>query len=173
MCNKLSDFKSYLSELNIESLRKAEYVFGYMRDIQTRKLMSRLNHSVEDAQIDILLISNIYNSTKWIVVSSQSNLFNPYIYDKIYGEFTMTEFKCKKGFSFIYELKQLDNDALLKIDKEYSILHIWKEPILIRAQTYEDMDFRKEWKGGYLVYDGNNFGDTSKFYIIGSICSKV
>ena len=84
----------------------------------------------------------------------------------------MTEFKRKKGFSFISELKQLDNDALLKIDKGKFELCIWKEPILIRAQTYEDMDFRKEWSGGYLVYDGNNFGDTSKFYMIGSVCNK-
>ncbi|MBQ3234927.1 MAG: hypothetical protein IJA97_02080 [Clostridia bacterium] len=57
----------------------------------------------------------------------------------------MTELKRKKGFSFISELKQLDNDNLLKIDKGDFELRLWKEPILIRAQTYEDMDFRKEW----------------------------
>ena len=171
--NNLLVLKNYLDKMNFESLRKAEYVFGYMREIQSRKLMSRLNHSAKDSIIDILLISNIYNSTKWIIVSSQSDLFNPYIYDEIHLELTMTEFKRKKDYSFIFELKQLDNDNLLEIDKENFVLRLWKAPVLIRAQTYDDMDFRKEWNWGDLVYEGNNFGDTSNFYIIGSICNKV
>ena len=46
------------------------------------------------------------------------------------------------------------------------------KPGHIRAQTYADMDYRKEWYAGECYYEGNNYGDTSNFYMIGRIVYK-
>ena len=48
-------------------------------------------------------------------------------------------------------------------------LNIWEKAVQIRAMTYYDQDYRKEWHGDWLSYEGNNFGDTSDFYIIGTV----
>lgn len=46
---------------------------------------------------------------------------------------------------------------------------IHDQPVILEKQTYDDMDFRKEWHFGYLEYVGNNYGDTSTFYFVGEI----
>ena len=49
------------------------------------------------------------------------------------------------------------------------ILNVWKRPFILEASTDYDKDFRKEWRNGELEYEGNNYGDTSDFFIIGSV----
>lgn len=51
---------------------------------------------------------------------------------------------------------------------EYN-LHLWNRPFVLEASTMYDKDFRKIWRNGELEYEGNNYGDTSDFYIIGSL----
>jgi len=48
-------------------------------------------------------------------------------------------------------------------------LKLWETPYILEAQTDYDKDYRKEWKNGYLEYEGNEYGDTSEFYIIGCL----
>ena len=173
-CNELDELKKQLEITNILEIPYVECVFGAMQDVQTRDLMSRLNHSSKERHIDMLLISNYYTNGKWIIVSSNSNWYNSYMhYEKCKEEFTMTEFKRKKGWSFVNELKKLDEDCLIKAKQKNGTILIWKKFILLKAQTYDDMDFRKEWKGGDLLYEGNNWGDTSQFYIIGSFYEEM
>jgi len=63
--------------------------------------------------------------------------------------------------------------VLHRIDyDEKHVLEIWTKPGHIRAQTYADMDYRKEWYAGECYYEGNNYGDTSNFYMIGRIVYK-
>ena len=51
-------------------------------------------------------------------------------------------------------------------------LNVWAIPLHVRAVTNGDKDFRKEYEWGELVYEGNQYGDTSDFYIIGTLMSK-
>lgn len=37
------------------------------------------------------------------------------------------------------------------------------------AQANYDMDYRKEWEYGSLMYLGNEYGDTSTFYFVGQL----
>lgn len=46
---------------------------------------------------------------------------------------------------------------------------VWNVPFRVRAQTVFDMDYRKEWNGDEIVYEGNNYSDTTAFYIIGNV----
>ncbi len=84
----------------------------------------------------------------------------------------MSEFKNKGGHLTNQELENLDKNSIFQAKQKNGVFYYWKTPILIRAQTYADMDFRKEWYGDDLVYEGNNYGDTSDFYIIGSFYDK-
>lgn len=38
---------------------------------------------------------------------------------------------------------------------------------MLDAHTIFDEDYRKEYHRDNLVYEGNNYGDTTAFYIIG------
>ena len=90
-CNELDELKKQLEITNILEIPYVECVFGAMQDVQTRDLMSRLNHSSKERHIDMLLISNYYTNGKWIIVSSNSNWYNSYMhYEKYKEEFTMT-----------------------------------------------------------------------------------
>ena len=49
------------------------------------------------------------------------------------------------------------------------VFNLWDYPYNLRAVTNFDMDYRKEFVYGDLRYEGNNYGDTSDFYIVGSL----
>ena len=76
---------------------------------------------------------------------------------------TATELKKQEGLwskpEIMFEIK-LANGSVAKI---------FEKPIRFNAQTYDDMDYRKEWEGGDMVYEGNNYGDTSTFFIVGTL----
>lgn len=48
-------------------------------------------------------------------------------------------------------------------------IYLYTKPVELCGQTYDDMDYRKEWYNGELEYEGNNYGDTSTFYFIGEL----
>lgn len=89
--------------------------------------------------------------------------FNPPIADS----FTASEFKKYGGINSSY-LKSNSEDMKVKL-KNGRTMTIYNNPIELCGQTYDDMDYRKEWSNGYLEYEGNNYGDTSSFYFVGEI----
>lgn len=79
-------------------------------------------------------------------------------------DITLSNLK-RRDFFFVY---LLDRELLSDIKTESGeIIKLFASPYRLRAQTVYDTDYRKEWVNGYLVYDGNNFGDTTSYYIIG------
>ena len=45
--------------------------------------------------------------------------------------------------------------------------HIWERPYCLCAQTVSDMNYGDRWEGTELVWEGNKYGDTTRFFIIG------
>ena len=168
----MEKYRKELLKTNFKAIPQVEMSFWTLQKTPSRALMSRLNHSSNSDEIDVLLISNYYNDAKWIVVSRLSPLYDSNLYKRYYCNYTMTEFKKENSLFLVEELTKLERKPLLKISQvDYDVI-IWKEPVVINAQTYRDMDFRKEWWCGELIYEGNNFGDTSDFYIIGTLYNK-
>ncbi|MCD7821972.1 MAG: hypothetical protein LUG64_07175 [Clostridiales bacterium] len=81
------------------------------------------------------------------------------------GGCTATKFKQK----FRYEIQEMDRERAGETIQltNGTNLHIWENPYHLYAVTDYDMDYRKEWYNGFLEYEGNNYGDTSDFYIVG------
>ena len=85
----------------------------------------------------------------------------------ILSSYTATEFK-QNGRMDKKFLKFGKRQRKCKLKSGKSIM-IYDQPIILFGQTYDDMDYRKEWYYGYLEYEGNNYGDTSTFYFVGEI----
>ena len=158
----------YLKSLNL-STKPSESICGLkLRKIKTTPLMSRLNHTCikESEHIDFLVINmgDIY-------MVAIHNL--PYEYSTISNQgrsWTMTEFKQLP--SFVLEQTNAER-ACKKIHwDEKTWLNVWSIPVHLKAVTNGDKDFRKEYEWGELVYEGNQYGDTSDFYIIGTLTRK-
>lgn len=86
------------------------------------------------------------------------------------NKMTFTEFKKNKVF-FWQAIDEERHACEIPLDK-HCILNLWDRPFYLKAVTEFDKDFRKEWRNGDLEYEGNNYGDTSQFYIIGSIIRR-
>jgi hypothetical protein len=162
------DYIEYLQTLDL-SKKPSEYVYLHeLKRMRTTSLMSRLNNTCfsKGCCIDSLII-NIRDVDIVVIYGL------PYQYASIsreWGSWTMTELKDTGCYCF----EQINKDRISKRihwdDKKW--LNVWSVPLHLRAVTNGDKDFRKEYEGGYLVYEGNQYGDTSDFYIIGSLVCK-
>ena len=47
--------------------------------------------------------------------------------------------------------------------------YVWERLYRLDAQTISDMDYGDRWEGQDVVYEGNKYGDTSAFIILGFI----
>lgn len=168
---KKSFFESYVKYIKSLELRdkpSENIYFFQLKNMRTTPLMSRLNHTSkdEDRYIDSLIIN--IGGTNVVVIHGL-----PHKYGSISrqgGSWTMTEMKNGRYWQFA----EMDKDRTVrKIHwSEHSWLNIWSIPLHIRAVTNGDKDFRKEFEGGFLVYEGNQYGDTSDFYAIGTVVNK-
>lgn len=86
------------------------------------------------------------------------------------GSCTMTEFT--KSNIFIWDKVNTERSKERIELTNGEVLCLWDNPYNLRAMTVSDMDYRKEYVYGELKYEGNNYGDTSDFLIVGSIANK-
>ena len=137
-CSKSSGFKQYFGDGR---------VFDGSRDF-----------------IDVLLIS--VSDESLVVISCDDAETFPVKIIPLHDESaTLTQFKRDDR---AYKLLWHKRDAIGQIAWSSTLeLLLWKHPYLLRAQTELDKDYRKEWCAGDIVYEGNNYGDTSDFFIIG------
>ena len=167
-CSAVVSFVDFLKDYDMSELLYLSLDFYDFAESSTVKLMSRLNGSCIEDPFDILFISNFFGE-KIVVVSEGSKLYHYKVINNYHSSCTLTEFKKSRLF---YELIDKKMSKLCSVNwTDNEVIDIWKEPVHLRAQTYADMDYRKEWEGGDIVYEGNNYGDTSDFYIIGKVRS--
>lgn len=161
-------FGAYVKYLQTLELPKkpSQYVYVHeLKRLRTTELMSRLNYTcfLKDSCIDSLIIN--IDDVDLVVICGL-----PYQYASIsheWGSWTMTELKDSSYRCFEQINKDRVSERIRWNDEKW--LNVWSVPLHLRAVTYGDKDFRKEYEGGCLVYEGNQYGDTSDFYIIGSL----
>ena len=176
-CDRKKGYLDIMSRINFASL-KVEKIHAYtLENSRTVSLMTRLHTTKKAAEEAEKYGSKREYSDALLIDVSDSSLVVVYGYpfptDKIpspYASATMTEFK--KG-SKAYQLAWKKHELLAILPwSEDNIFELWKSPFELRAQTDYDTDYRKEWRWGDLVYEGNNYGDTSNFWIIGTLKKK-
>ena len=176
------DYYAYIEGLHISQLR-SQLIWLSSKTISS-PIMTRLRHrhyaDVVDTfienPIDILFLRFTWKRyTLLDLAVIYADPVTKEIVTHLYGEKTFTG---DNGITFTglkksraWEWKDIEKSRLgspLQIDESRS-LQLWERPYNLYAVTEYDKDFRKEWKDGFLEYEGNNYGDTSEFYIIGSV----
>lgn len=168
LCNKIDKFQQYLeyiTSLDLFEIESETVLFTRLKHISTRELMGRLRHSYGEnpennalSPIDVLFIDNI--TEEYVVIHKLPSEF----FDLPQYGCTMTRLK-QKGVHFLRNGKTCKEAKVMNI--ENIPFHIWERPYALRAQTISDMNFGDYWEGRQLVTEGNKYGDTSCFYIVG------
>jgi hypothetical protein len=164
----LSKYLEYISSLDLFNIESETLSFGTLKRMNSRQLMSRLRHSYGSnptdschLPIDALFIDNFCE--EFIVIYKMPHEF---VDLPKYG-CTLTALK-KTSITFLrYGGKCVEARNIPLSEK--SSLVLWERPFCLHAQTVSDMNYGDRWEGRDLVYEGNKYGDTSRFYIIGYI----
>lgn len=174
MCYECETLKLYIDYiLSIDILEKECVTISTSRlkHINTTHLMSRLRHCYgsnpvdeNNKPVDVLYIDDFLE--EYVVVYDI-----PYRFINMprYGS-TLTKLK-QKGFSFLRYGDTCEESICVDLNEEYSF-HIWRYPYLLKARTISNMNYGDRWEAGVCVEEGNKYGDTSRFYIIGYIVRK-
>ena len=120
-------------------------------------LLDKLGH--EGKHVDYFILDGRY------VVLYPNNHDIPKV--PVSGSITATEYK--SGIIGWITLGNQPCTEILVVLKNDQKVRLFVKPYGFKAQTYFDIDYRKEWHNGEMVYEGNNYGDTSIFYIVGEI----
>lgn len=171
ICYKCEDKKSYIDyilSLDICSMKGEFYSFYSFKQMKTLKIMSRLRHCYDrissaptDASFDILFL-NTFNGDL-VVIWKMPDQFK---YLRQFG-CTLTHLK-KIGYNHLFDNKTcvVKKVVVLPNNKNF---HIWESPYHLSAETIADRNYGDRYNGDDLVEEGNKFGDTSDFFIIGYI----
>lgn len=168
----MSEYLEYASSLDLLNLESETVFFGTLKRMNTRQIMSRLRHSYgenpddsDKSPIDVLFIDNFCE--EFIVVyKMQKNFVNLPKY-----RCTLTELK-KTGVTFLRYGGKCVEAKTIPLSEKLSLV-LWERPFCLNAQTVSDMDYGDRWEGRDLVHEGNKYGDTSRFYIIGYLDKHI
>lgn len=188
MNNAFDNYRKCVEELKLSEKRSK---FTYLTPtLKTTALMTNLRHRFDSGILDTscqdpfdVLYVRFFNKKYWLaldlVIIFEYDIPKPVIqsissdyYSKAPerdapNRITFTTFK-KDKIGHWLSIDEERRAADIQISKDH-ILHLWNRPFVLEASTDYDKDFRKEWRDGYLEYEGNEYGDTSDFYIIGSV----
>ncbi len=173
------DYVDYVKGLNIGNMQFEKVWLS--SQLKTTDIMTRLKHRFNNDIIDktcenafdvlylILFDIKLHFSETLVVVYIPTEIIRTLNInaDTLSERITFTCFK-KKHKSYWYEICDKECCDKIKLSNG-KILKLWKSPYILEAVTNYDKNYRKEWKDGWLEYEGNEYGDTSPFYIIGSL----
>lgn len=145
---------------------KLKIPFSYFKRVELLTIMNRLS-GCKEPHIDFMLISLKNCDLVIVYENSLPEEIKKYISNSRKGNRTMTEFKRSREYTWC-EVERERTASALEIDQT-SGFYLWKHPYCLRAQTDRVKNYRKEWHGEYLEYEGNEYGDTENFYIVGSL----
>lgn len=142
-----------------------------MRELRTKRLMSRLNKSCTDNPFDVLILEGYVNYNgrhlDLIIVPGIPGSW----YNTLQFSYTMTEFKNDEGYRIRRKIEKVLDDEksiTISIDDMHNLI-IMHKAFVLRAMTYADMNYGDRWYGQDYCEEGNKYGDTSDFYIVGAI----
>lgn len=168
-CKRLISHQEFIDGLDFSTLKIKLILFSTFKTSKTIKLMSRLRHSYGDAPkdkskepIDILLIETYHGALVVCYDAPQNSKYLPR-----YG-CTLTTLK-KDGPIHLFSGNTCVIKRELPIPSLGKTFYVWERPYRLDAQTISDMAYGDRWEGQALVYEGNKYGDTSTFIILGFI----
>lgn len=168
-CSRLIAHQKFIDTLDFSTLKIASIPFSTFKASKTLRLMSRLRHSYGTAPcdpakepIDILLIETYHGA---LVVCYDAPQNSKYLHQ--HGS-TLTNLK-KDGPYHLFNENTCSIKRKLPIPALGKTFFVWERPYRLNAQTQSDMDYGDRWEGADLVYEGNKYGDTSEFVILGFI----
>ena len=170
-CETREGYKEYIESLNFQDLCIESFSFHRFKNMRTLNLMSRLRHyydsviypppTEDEKSFDILLLYTYFG--KLVIVWDLPQKFASLSEHRC----TLTALK-RDGYFHLFDNSTCEKMMTKDIGNN-KIFHVWKAPYHLKAQTYADMNYGDRWKGRYMVYEGNKYGDTSDFYILGYI----
>ena len=178
-CNINEEYLEFVKRIDFTQMIKEEYRNFEFMSMKSIDIMTRLRAS-EDTVIklngqrfDLLVLSDRIFGISIVVTYRIPDKYK--VYTNIRGEeFTLSEYKKEKYKNLhMYNDSKEENVAFEMPFDESEIIKIFKKPYIMKAKTKFDMNYgdRYYWSGGNLDYvdEGNKYGDTSEFVVIGFI----
>lgn len=173
-CKLFVDYYEYIKALDLSVLRSKEIHMYYFKDSRTKKLMGRLQHYYEhlsnytddpekDQSFDVLLLDTVLG--KLVVMYILPKHFRKIIN----GACTLTKFKQDAYLALFDDKYPVEFVKEISADEN---LNVWKNPYGLEAHTEANENYGSRWEGGELVEEGDYFGETSTFFIIGYISKR-
>lgn len=141
-----------------------QLTFAQLKRTPHQHMMNRLG-KCRNPNAELMVI-HFYGFSLVLTYDVPSVPVHNYLISNSFCGTSMTEFK--KSRLLGYALEEQRGYFQIK-GATGEALHLWKQPYKIEAKTDRVSDYRKEWRGGVLDYEGNQWGDTESFYIIGSL----
>lgn len=175
-CEANEEYNHYLLNLNYNEFTYKKISFVQLRNTKTVPLMSKLrythdeivksNKNGDDKPFDLLLIGDYHcttnNYVNYVVIYEMPRRFH-----NLYSNSSKISTIKKEGW-FSYKIGgEIGEKTNIEIDGGF--LCIYNKPFRIQAQTYQDQLYGDIYYGDELVFAGNNYGDTSDFWVIGYI----
>ena len=172
-----NEYKQYICDLNLGDLKKK--LVWLDAGMNSTKLMTGLRHhytgqksNVPFDDYDVLYMVIAKRRTVWgelVVVNLPFPKVSAFFDSFSFSDRTInfTDLKTSRKMIWASHCYSEPFEPILLSDGK--TLKLWETPYILKASTEYDKDFRKEWQNGELVYEGNNWGDTSIFCIIGCL----
>ena len=167
-CTRLEKYYEHLDGIDFSDLKVEIVPFDKLKKTRTIALMTRLRSSAfsktlrREDSFDVLLIRTYFGDL--VVMYDTTNKFYCLRSDLNCG-ITLTEFKKIRCSDLLTKNRHVIEKTCL-VRGYNRVFHIWEKPYLLRAQTEYDMDYGNRWEGEE-IYEGNQYGDTNDFFILG------
>lgn len=170
--SELAREKAYFEEwkkFDFNSRKIKELGFIQLKSTPLIDFMTKFHPKNEgkDGYYDILVLYG--GGSGYVLINKKKTSFKelwPYACES----YTMSQIK-KDPFLIYFPVQTDYYQEAINLGDKY--LKLWRRPICIGAHTRYDEDYRKEWIGGELVYEGDEYGATTPFYIIGEFVDEL
>ena len=165
MTISINDYKNKIELFDIGSKPNCSLPYHTLQRTRSVPIMSRFYSHSSVERIDALYIENFFIGSSLVLIKSPLEGLGVYPC----GSCTMTQFKAKDIFEIRRLFRDLFAESLPLQLSNGKTLNLWPTPYRIQAQTDADTIYGDKWHGNKLVHEGNRYGDTTNFYIVGSV----
>ena len=168
-----NDYVNGIKSVSFSHITEKVISHRQLKHSKTIDLMTPLRHndccSCIEGSIDALVVQEYLGGDFVYIVSKNNRNFEFKSPIGICGETRMTDLK--KNYVFrgvVNSLKNCDSKSTV-LTAGNKMLHISEKPFILNAMTDYDTNYGNIYHGEDLIEEGNLYGDTSEFYIIGYI----
>ena len=174
-CGERRTYVDRLKKLDF-SIRSGKHIcYNDLRYNDVCKLFTSLHRNCEALDAASTLPKNAKEFHYIVMNFDEYRIIITFLRDSTVGNIprsvniTMTEFKKRQHYEEVLsELRYWLPKSTETITLSEGKMKVLYSPVLLRVETDDDKDYGKQWCGrGHAIPRGNNWGDTTDFYIIG------